>query len=38
MEHWQKYASPVLAIALEKYRGPLTHDYDWRLNGVDAAP
>jgi hypothetical protein len=38
MEHWQKYASPVLANALEKYRGPLTHDYDWRLNGVDAAP
>ena len=38
MEHWGKYASPVLAEALEKYTGGLTHDYDWRLNGVDAKP
>jgi hypothetical protein len=38
MEHWQKYANPPLAGALEKYKGGLSHDYDWRLNGVDAKP
>ena len=38
MEHWQKYANPPLAGALEKYQGGLTHDYDWRLNGVDGKP
>jgi hypothetical protein len=38
MEHWQKYASPPLAGALEKYQGGLSHDYDWRLNGVDLKP
>ncbi len=32
MEHWQQYANPKLAGALEKYSGGLTHDYDWRLN------
>lgn len=35
MEHWQKYANPRLADALEKYSGGLAHDYDWRLNGVE---
>jgi hypothetical protein len=38
MEHWQQYANPRLAEALEKYRGGLAHDYDWRLNGVEAKP
>lgn len=38
MEHWQKYANPPLAGALEKYKGGLSHDYDWRLNGVDLKP
>ncbi len=38
MEHWQKYANPKLADALEKYNGGLTHDYDWRLNGADGKP
>ena len=38
MEHWQKYANPPLAEALEKYRGGLAHDYDWRLNDADAKP
>jgi Protein of unknown function, DUF547 len=38
MEHWQTYANPPLAGALEKYKGGLSHDYDWRLNGVDAKP
>jgi hypothetical protein len=35
MEHWQKYAAPPLAAGLEKYQGGLSHDYDWRLNGLD---
>lgn len=35
MEHWQEYAEPPLADALEKYQGGLAHDYDWRLNGVE---
>ena len=35
MEHWQQYANPRLAEALEKYSGGLAHDYDWRLNGVE---
>jgi hypothetical protein len=38
MEHWQQYANPRLADALEKYSGGLAHDYDWRLNGVEAKP
>jgi len=38
MEHWQQYAEPPLAGALEKYQGGLAHDYDWRLNGVDSKP
>jgi len=38
MEHWQKYAEPQLAEALERYSGGLSHDYDWRLNGADALP
>ena len=38
MEHWQKYANPKLADALEKYSGGLAHDYDWRLNGADEKP
>jgi hypothetical protein len=38
MERWQQYAEPSLADALEKYQGGLTHDYDWRLNGVDSKP
>jgi uncharacterized protein DUF547 len=38
MEHWQEYAEPALAGALEKYQGGLAHDYDWRLNGVDTLP
>lgn len=38
MEHWQNYADPALADALEKYSGGLAHDYDWRLNGVDLQP
>lgn len=38
MEHWQKYANPKLADALEKYRGGLAHDYDWRLNGAETKP
>ena len=35
MEHWQEYAEPALAGALEKYQGGLAHDYDWRLNGAE---
>jgi Protein of unknown function, DUF547 len=38
LEHWQKYANAKLAEALAEYSGGLTHDYDWRLNGVDAGP
>jgi Protein of unknown function, DUF547 len=38
MEHWQKYANPALAEALEKYSGGLAHDYDWRLNAADEKP
>jgi hypothetical protein len=38
MEHWQKYAHPPLADALQKYSGGLAHDYDWRLNGIDEKP
>jgi hypothetical protein len=38
MEHWQEYAEPALASALEKYQGGLVHDYDWRLNGSDEKP
>ena len=38
MEHWQKYANPPLAAALEKYSGGLAHDYDWRLNGIEDKP
>jgi len=38
MEHWRNYANPALAGALEKYQGGLSHDYDWRLNGVDLKP
>ena len=38
MEHWQKFANPVLSAELEKYTGGLAHDYDWRLNGVEEKP
>lgn len=38
MEHWRKYANPPLAAGLEKYTGGLSHDYDWRLNGVELKP
>ena len=38
MEHWQNYANPPLADALEKYSGGLAHEYDWRLNGIDEKP
>ena len=38
MEHWRQFANPPLAGALEKYQGGLSHDYDWRLNGVDLKP
>jgi hypothetical protein len=38
MEHWQKYANPPLADALDKYSGGLAHDYDWRLNGLEEKP
>ena len=38
MEHWRNYANPALSGALEKYQGGLSHDYDWRLNGVDLKP
>jgi hypothetical protein len=38
MEHWQEYADPPLADALQKYNGGLAHDYDWRLNGAEAKP
>jgi hypothetical protein len=38
MEHWQEFAEPPLASALEKYQGGLSHDYDWHLNGVEAKP
>ncbi len=38
MEHWQDYADPPLADALANYNGGLAHDYDWRLNGIDAKP
>jgi hypothetical protein len=38
MDHWQEYADPPLAEALAKYSGGLAHDYDWRLNGVEAKP
>lgn len=38
MEHWQEYADPPLADALQKYSGGLAHDYDWRLNGAELKP
>ena len=38
MEHWQEYADPPLADALQKYSGGLAHDYDWRLNGAESKP
>jgi hypothetical protein len=38
MEHWQQYANPALAEALEKYSGGLAHEYDWRLNGAETKP
>ena len=38
MEHWQEYANPPLADALQKYNGGLGHDYDWRLNGAESKP
>ena len=38
MEHWQNYANPPLADALEKYSGGLAHEYDWRINGIDEKP
>lgn len=38
MEHWQEYANPPLAEALEKYSGGLAHDYDWQLNGAETKP
>ena len=38
MEHWQQYANPALAEALEKYSGGLAHEYDWRLNGDETKP
>lgn len=38
MEHWQEYANPPLADALQKYSGGLAHDYDWRLNGMEGKP
>jgi len=38
MQHWQEYAEPALAGALEKYQGGLAHDYDWRLNGAETKP
>ena len=38
MEHWQEYANPPLADALQKYNGGLAHDYDWRLNGAESKP
>lgn len=38
MEHWQEYAGTSLQEALQKYRGGLAHDYDWRLNGVESQP
>jgi len=38
MAHWQQYANPPLAEELAKYQGRLAHDYDWRLNDVDAKP
>jgi uncharacterized protein DUF547 len=38
MEHWQTYANPPLADALEKYTGGLAHEYDWGLNGIEMKP
>ena len=38
MEHWQEYADPPLADALQKYSGGLAHGYDWRLNGAESKP
>jgi hypothetical protein len=38
MDHWQTFANPPLADALNKYAGGLTHDYDWRLNGTESKP
>jgi hypothetical protein len=38
MEHWREYAEGPLAEALQSYSGGLEHDYDWRLNGVEAKP
>jgi hypothetical protein len=35
IDHWQKYAGPKMAAALEKYTDGLSHDYDWRLNGAE---
>ena len=38
MEHWQTYANPPLADALNKYTGGLAHEYDWRLNDAESKP
>jgi Protein of unknown function, DUF547 len=38
MEHWARYANPMLAASLQNYSGGLEHDYDWRLNAAESKP
>jgi hypothetical protein len=38
MEHWSRYANPMLADTLQNYSGGLEHDYDWRLNDAEPKP
>jgi Protein of unknown function, DUF547 len=38
MEHWARYANPMLADSLQNYSGRLEHDYDWRLNAAESKP
>jgi Protein of unknown function, DUF547 len=38
MEHWARYAKPMLADTLQNYSGGLEHDYDWRLNDAEPKP
>jgi hypothetical protein len=38
MEHWSRYANPILADTLQNYSGGLEHDYDWRLNDAEPKP
>ena len=33
VRHLQRYAEPVLAEKLKSFKGKLSYEYDWRING-----